>query len=560
MLKITDLSYCYRGRDNNTLNNLSLSLEEGEMLLLAGKSGCGKSTLLKAISGVLKINDEPTCANGSICIAGKDINGMSLENIGLMVGTVYQSPEDQLFAMTVEDEVGFALENRGVDADIIQSTIRATLQKVGLSGFEKQSIHCLSGGQKQRLAVASVLVTKPKLLILDEPVSQMNPQGVKDFMNMLCELNKKEKITIIIAEHRVNELTKYFKRLAIMSNGRLVYDGDIEGAWNQISRHQFAGLREPQTIKLARALQLSKLEYVTEKVVSVIKQECVIKNFCQDKVSKQMEKKEILLAASNIKYKYQGAKQFTLDNISLHINKGEIISLMGVNGAGKSTLLNILAGLNEATEGFIKRAKVDGSLAQFSGYLRQEPDLMLLADTVWLEMLWQNKKVDEEYIIKLLEKLQLLEYKGDFPLALSKGQRLRTILGALLARKPQLLILDEPTAGQDQESLEEIKSLIDFFVKQGGSVLFCTHDIELASEIADRILVMHEGKLIADDVVNVVLSNKKLLKMAGLSEPPMLKVSELLTLPPCIKIEEVLSCVDASIVGRKRCSSMGQGN
>ncbi|HIU64778.1 MAG TPA: ATP-binding cassette domain-containing protein [Candidatus Avacidaminococcus intestinavium] len=545
MLKINQVSYCYLGRVENTLQDISLVLEHGEMLLLAGKSGCGKSTLLKAISGVLKDGQ-----HGTILINGQDISQMPLEDIGFLVGTVYQSPEDQLFAMTVEDEVGFALENRGVSAQEIREAVADTLHKVGLKGFEKTSIHCLSGGQKQRLAVASVLITKPKILILDEPVSQMNPQGVKDFMEMLCELNKNDKITIIIAEHRVNELAGYFARLAIMSEGRIVYDGPIEGAWQQVSQYQFKGLREPQTIKLGRALRLSVLNYKTEKAVQIIKNECKI--FTTPKASKlQSSKGELLLSCSDLAYQYRGAQKATITDISLQLYAGEIVALMGANGAGKSTLLNILAGLTKPTKGSLELKRMaNGKQGQFAGYLRQEPDLMLLADTVWEELVWQNKTVDSLYIEDLLEKMNLTKYRNDFPLALSKGQRLRTVLGALLARKPFLLILDEPTAGQDQESLEEIKKLVSFFAQAGGCVLFCTHDIELAAELADRVLLMQAGKLLSDQATSEVLIDKETLSLSGLAEPPMLKVSEQLGLQPCIKVEEVLAYVDASTVGR----------
>ena len=198
MLIIENLSYRYSSRTNFTLQNVSLQLNEGEMLLLAGKSGCGKSTLLKAVSGLLRSTSEGELC-GKVLINGKNISALSPEEVGLIVGSVYQSPEDQLFAMTVEDEVSFSLENQGKDDDYIRDAVKEALSKVGLAGFEKCGIHELSGGQRQRLALASVLVTKPKLLVLDEPVSQMNPQGVKEFMKILMGLNKQDNITIIIA-------------------------------------------------------------------------------------------------------------------------------------------------------------------------------------------------------------------------------------------------------------------------------------------------------------------------------------------------------------------------
>lgn len=550
MLILENLSYRYSSRTNFTLQNVSLQLNEGEMLLLAGKSGCGKSTLLKAVSGLLRSTSEGELC-GKVLINGKNISALSPEEVGLIVGSVYQSPDDQLFAMTVEDEVSFSLENQGKDDDYIRDAVKEALSKVGLAGFEKCGIHELSGGQRQRLALASVLVTKPKLLVLDEPVSQMNPQGVKEFMKILMGLNKQDNITIIIAEHRVNELAKYIPRLAVMYDGQFIYDGSTEETWNKIDSKKLIGLREPQIIKLGRELKLSKLNNDVDSIVNTIKCECPIKKCRKTVEEKASQSLPTLLSAKNISYIYPGSKSPTIKNINFTIAKGETVALMGYNGAGKSTLMNLIAGLNEPSTGQIVIFDSNPAEKQVAGYLRQEPDLMLLADSVWEELHWQNKLADEKYIDTIIDKMSLREYVHDFPLALSKGQRLRTILGSLLVRKPQLLLLDEPTAGQDQQSLDEIKALIKYFTDEGGSVLFCTHDIELAGEIADRVLLMAGGELIADDFAEKVLTNRTLLKNCGLHEPPMLRIAEGLSVPPCINIREVERYVDASVVGRK---------
>ena len=551
MLVLENLSYRYKTRATFTLQNISLHLKKGEMLILAGRSGCGKSTLLKAVSGLLRATSEGEM-NGKVFIDGQNIADLSPETVGIMVGSVYQSPDDQLFAMTVEDEVGFALENQGVAEAVIRSAVSSTLEKVGLGGFEKRGIHELSGGQRQRLALASVLVTRPKLLVLDEPVSQMNPQGVKDFMEILLSLNKNDGITIIIAEHRVNELAKYFSRLAMMYEGEIIFDGPTDDAWSKIGSKQAVGLREPQNIKLARQLRLSKLESDSKRLVRVIANECTVKQGQRRHNVGNKVMSESLLSVNNVSYTYPGSKKETLHPISFEIFPGQTVALMGYNGAGKSTLMNLLAGLTKPSAGkisFLHNEIIKN--AHSIGYLRQEPDLMLLADSVWEELHWKNRSADEKYIDNIIDRMSLREYINDFPLALSKGQRLRTVLGALLARKPKLLLLDEPTAGQDQQSLDEIKELIAFFVAGGGSVLFCTHDIELAGEIADRVILMAEGSMTADDEVYKVLSDTGKLLHSGLNEPPMLKIAEELLIPRCITVEEVTHYVDASVVGRQ---------
>lgn len=549
MLIIEDVSYRYKVREDATLKHLCLRVAKGEMLLLAGRSGCGKSTLIKAVSGLLNTAGAGELY-GKIYLDGNDTAFMKPEEIGILVGTVYQSPDDQLFAMTVADEVGFALENQGIEETIVNEEVSRVLQRVGLKGFEKNSIHTLSGGQRQRLALASVLITKPKLLVLDEPVSQMNPQGVEDFLNLLVSLNREDEITIIVVEHRVNELARYFPRLAVMFDGEFIYDGPTEMAWEKIGHAEKFGLREPQRIKLCRYLNLTEFADDTGKIIELINNECDIDNKQNFRVRKKRSQ-ECVVKGENIIYRYPGAKSNTLHGLNFEFYKGERIALMGFNGAGKSTLVNLLGGLTYVTSGCLKI--LQGTVAEHAheiGYLRQEPDLMLLADSVWEELTWKNTKRSEKYLWDLLNKLKLENNVNDFPLALSKGQRLRVVLGALLAREPKLLLLDEPTTGQDQQSLEEIKNLINDFAENHGCILFCTHDIELASEIADRVIVMADGMIIADGVPEIVLADRVLLKEGGLIVPPLLDVAEALLLPECITVEGVGRYVSKAVVGR----------
>lgn len=549
MLKIEDLSYRYSTRRQPTLRGVSLELADGEMLLLAGRSGCGKSTLIKAVSGLLG-SEERGELQGRIYLDGEDVTQWPPERIGLYAGTVYQSPDDQLFAMTVADEVGFALENQGVEPVELRQRVAEALRLVGLGGLEASSIHQLSGGQRQRLALASILVMRPRLLILDEPVSQLNPQGVQGLMELLLRLNREYGLAVLLIEHRVNELYKYFSRLAVMQDGRLLYDGALEEAWQALGGRQDLGLREPQTVKLCRELGLAQLVSSPERAAALVRSECVVNRSAQPPLSQAGVGGTPLLTASELVYRYPAAPQPTLNRLSLTLRSGEITALMGFNGAGKSTLLNLLGGLAQPTAGelLLDGVPVRRALGQV-GYLRQEPDLMLLADSVREELCWKNKALGEAELLQLLAELQLTEYAEDFPLALSKGQRLRVVLGAMLAKRPRLLLLDEPTSGQDEQSLGEIRRLLLDFRRQGGSILLCTHDSELAAQLADRVLLLAAGRLIADGPPQTVLADKELLRQGGLTPPPLLAVCEELGLPPCVTLEEVLRYVRKTAVG-----------
>lgn len=548
MLKIDNLSYRYPSRKQFTLKNINLTLADGEMLLLAGRSGCGKSTLIKAVSGLLG-SEERGELQGAIYLQGEDISKWPPEKTGQLVGTVYQSPDDQLFAMTVADEVGFALENQGEEPEIIARKVSETLQLVGLGGFEDYSIHKLSGGQRQRLALASILVTRPGLLILDEPVSQMNPQGVQSFMQLLVRLNREAGIAILMIEHRVNELCKYFSRLAVMQDGRIVYDGLVKDAWQAMTGRTDLGLREPQTVKLCRALQLSELTTDQEKIVQMLRSECEPAAAAEQ--AKPAGQQQPLMEACDLYYTYPGGKEPTLKNLQFTLYQGQITAIMGFNGAGKSTLMNLLGGLTQTQQGsmLLEGKPVDKQLGKI-GYLRQEPDLMLLADTVRKELCWKNHTITQQELQQLLEHMNLAEYADDFPLALSKGQRLRVVLGAMLAKKPALLLLDEPTTGQDEQSLAEIRRLLLAYKEQGGSIFICTHDMELAAQVADRVIVLCAGQIIADGTTEEVLSNKELVEAGGLTPSALLPVCEQAGLPPCITVEGVKRYVRKTAMGR----------
>lgn len=548
MLKIDNLSYRYPSRKQFTLKNINLTLADGEMLLLAGRSGCGKSTLIKAVSGLLG-SEERGELQGAIYLQGEDISKWPPEKTGQLVGTVYQSPDDQLFAMTVADEVGFALENQGEEPEIIARKVSETLQLVGLGGFEDYSIHKLSGGQRQRLALASILVTRPGLLILDEPVSQMNPQGVQSFMQLLVRLNREAGIAILMIEHRVNELCKYFSRLAVMQDGRIVYDGLVKDAWQAMTGRTDLGLREPQTVKLCRALQLSELTTDQEKIVQMLRSECEPAAAAEQ--AKPAGQQQPLMEACDLYYTYPGGKEPTLKNLQFTLYQGQITAIMGFNGAGKSTLMNLLGGLTQTQQGsmLLEGKPVDKQLGKI-GYLRQEPDLMLLADTVREELCWKNYTITQQELQQLLEHMNLAEYADDFPLALSKGQRLRVVLGAMLAKKPALLLLDEPTTGQDEQSLAEIRRLLLAYKEQGGSIFICTHDMELAAQVADRVIVLCAGQIIADGTTEEVLSNKELVEAGGLTPSALLPVCEQAGLPPCITVEGVKRYVRKTAMGR----------
>ncbi len=547
MIDIKDVSFRYVGRAENTLHDINLNIAAGEMVLLTGRTGCGKSTLLKVINGMIPTNSQGEFT-GTVLLDGVATHTMDIAGLGEKVGTLYQNPDDQLFAMTVADEVAFAPENQGWSREEIKVAVAEVLENVGLAGLEERGIHELSGGQRQRLALASVLVCKPKVLVLDEPVSQLNPEGVQALLELLQHLNRVYKTTVVVVEHRVHELARYFERIVLMSHGGIVYDGAVAGVWDYVGSDNSFGMREPQYIKLCKKLQLPQYTLQVNELATSIRKNCAIQPV--ELVEKSSCKVvPPVLRASNLSYRYNRQTQTALQDVSLEVAQGEVLAIMGSNGSGKSTLLNILAGLSEVQTG-----RVEFMSAQLGGgdisFLRQEPDLMLLCATIEQEISWGNKQADPKLLTRIVRRLGLADFLQDYPLAMSKGQRLRIVLAGLLAKKPALLFLDEPTTGQDEQSLHEVRSLIKAYNRLGGSVVFCTHDVELAAQIADRVVVMHRGRIVAEGSTRKILSNKQLLLDNGVFVPPVLQLSELLGIGPHIDIKGVLQDVKPSTMGR----------
>ena len=429
-------------------------------------------------------------------------------------------------------------------------TVKGFVHNASLEGIANVSIKILDADTNvivnepvtESNGLFSFSSAKRNLLILDEPVSQMNPQGVQSFLELLVSLQREEHMTIVVVEHRVNELAAWFPRLCIMHKGHFVYDGLMDESWYVLDQNDGYGIREPQSVKLGRFMKLEKLSYSLKKTVEEIKRAGIKFQKSIEPCIAENSSDELILEGKNITYRYPGADSDTLNGLNFKIKKGSINALMGFNGAGKSTLMNILSGLEEPSSGEILiHGKSIGKRREYIGYMLQEADLMLLNDSVREELLWNNKTMTEKELDILLHKLHVYHYRDDFPLALSKGQRLRVVLGALLSRRDnELLLLDEPTTGQDQKSLENLSMLLSYAAEQGKTIFFCTHDIELASSLADRIFVLAQGHFVAVGAPHEIFSNKEVLRMGGLSMPPMLELSEYLGIDPCITVKEVM--------------------
>ncbi|MDA1001289.1 MAG: ATP-binding cassette domain-containing protein [bacterium] len=476
LMEWKDISFRYAGTRQDALRNICLRLAAGELHLLAGPTGCGKSTLLKTVNGLIP-SESAGRMEGGIFFDGERSSAPA--GVRPDVGFMFQNPEDQLLCSRVESEIAFGPENLGLSVSEIGERIESALSAAAMGYKRGAAIHELSGGEKQRVALASALAMRPRILVLDEPTSQLDDSAAGQIVSALVELKNRFGLTILLAEHRIDRLLPYVDRLTLMGEGR------IRGSFPRENLAQATPLLEELGLVPPPAEDRPR------------------------KTAPAARPRSVLLQASGISHRYPSAQRPALDDVSFDLRAGEILGLRGLNGAGKSTLLHALAGLLRLQAGAVAwfgdapgRPDIRW-LAGRVGFLFQNPDLMLTADTVEEEigmgarfLGWPREQAAAaaERSIALLE---LEAHRRRNPFSLSRGERLRLALAALFATSPRVLLLDEPTAGLDRrfrlQFLARLRRWVDERPGERAAIL-CTHDQEALRAFADRTLHLAEGK------------------------------------------------------------------
>ncbi|MHC1755440.1 MAG: ABC transporter ATP-binding protein [Methanosarcina sp.] len=563
MIEIKDLWYTYPGRTDPTLKGVNLKIEEGEFVLLTGPTGCGKSTLLKTLNGIIP-HESGGIFSGSIRINGTETRDSNQMELSRGIGLVFQNPDDQIFATTVEDEVAFGPENLCFEREEIDKKVEEVLQMVGMSGHRLDSTNSLSGGQKQRICIASMLAMMPEILAMDEPVSQMDPAGTQEVLNTVRELNRKLKITILLVEHRLHEIAPFADRIVIMDEGKIIFDQPASKAFDYIEVFHRLGLRVPEPVELCHTLGIRASPLSVREALAVLDRKNFKKNMRtprffpnpeedigadtgaladpagnndsvnNDSVNNDSVNNDSIISIRDLWSGYD-KDLMVLKGINLEIHKGERVAVMGTNGSGKSTLLLNLAAMLKPYKGSVKvfgedtRSKNPYSFAGRVGFVFQNPDLMLFCDSAEEEARFGPVQLKfeniEERARTSLEAMSILNLKQDLPQSLSRGQRLRTAVASVLSINPEIILLDEPTTGQDRVNIEQ---MMDYFKNNHSTLVFCTHDIEIAMLYATRILVMNEGRIIADGKGREVIKNIDILRKASLTQPPVVEIANYL--------------------------------
>ena len=556
IVECQNLSFTYKTRSTPSIANINLKIEAGDFILCTGPTGCGKSTLLKAFNGLIPHEISGTLC-GRLMVNGINSLDSSVAELSRTVGLMFQNPDDQIFSTKVADEVGFALENMGMERDAIRQRVAETLSWVGLEGREQGSVHALSGGERQRLALAAVLAVRPKMLALDEPISQMDPRGARELLRVLQKLNQELGITLIIVEHRLHEVMPLCRQVIVMEEGGIAWQGTRQEAFRDPAVFLQMGLRIPQTVHICHGLGISTASALVDDAVQDIRAAYPNCGHAVNGLPKEdpdaSKKFGVEILGLDFRYRPKGRK--ILDGINLTITQGQFVALMGNNGAGKSTLLHHICGLIRTQTGQVKvHGQEVKKLDRRVGMVMQNPDLMLFNSTVEEEVTFGlrhggDEKPDTGEWRSLMNQIGLTSLEECFPLALSQGQRVRVAIASLLVCRPEVMLLDEPTTGQDLGHIDDIITLLQDYKARGGTIIFCTHDAEVAARHADRVIVMTGGCVVADGSPREVFSSDRVLHRAGLRAPAAMKVSRELYGGCALCAEEVVRHVQQAGMG-----------
>ena len=547
IISFKNFSFQYRAQKKPTLKEINLDIYPGERVLIAGPSGCGKSTLAGCINGLNPFSNPGECS-GELIVDGVDAPKSSIFQLSAHVGTVLQDPDGQFIGLTVGEDIAFALENSCMPQDEMHEITRHAAELVGIQDHLDYAPHELSGGQKQRVSLAGVMVDQVKILLFDEPLANLDPATGKQTIELIDEIQEKTDTTVVIIEHRLEDvLWRDVDRIVLMGDGKILADLHPDELLSTRLLEE-NGIREPLYLTALRyaGVELApakKPAHVDSVVIDEADRKKMTDWFWSRPAAEAEKEHEPLLEVRNLTFGYERGSQ-TLRDVSLTIHKGEMVSIVGKNGAGKSTFSKLVCGFETPDSGeilFQGRNLLQENIrhrAKHIGYVMQNPNQMISKTMIFDEVALglRNMGKSEEEIREKVE--ETLKVCGLFPFrnwpvsALSFGQKKRVTIASVLVQDPELIILDEPTAGQDFHHYTEIMEFLRGLNEKGVTVVMITHDMHLMLEYTPRALVFADGRLIADRSAAAVLCDPQLIRQAALKETSLFTLANQLGISP----------------------------
>lgn len=540
IIQFKDFSFQYLAQKKPTLNNINLDIFPGEKVLICGPSGSGKSTLGNCLNGLIPYSYQGEI-KGSLIVDGVDTSKSSIFDLSTHIGTVLQDPDGQFVGLTVAEDIAFALENNCVEQQEMKDIVNRVSSTVDINERLGNAPQELSGGQKQRVSLAGVMVDDVKILLFDEPLANLDPKTGKSTIELIDEIQKKTNTTVVIIEHRLEDvLWKHVDRIIMIDNGGIVCDLKPNDLLSQniLAEH---GIREPLYLTACKYAGVDitsdkNPEHINDLKLDKRDIDAINKWFNTTDATRKENTNNEILRLDDVHFGYNDSEEI-LHGISFSIKKGEMVAIVGENGAGKSTTAKLICGFekcvngkiyydgNDITEQTIRQRAAD------IGYVMQNPNQMISQTMIFDEVAMgiKNDGLNEdeikEKVFEVLKVCGLYEFRNWPISALSFGQKKRVTIASVLVMGPKIIILDEPTAGQDFKHYTEIMDFLKDLNNKGITIIMITHDMHLMLEYTRRALVFTDGKLIADKTCSEVLCDKKLVDSAALKETSLFELA-----------------------------------
>lgn len=557
------------------LDGVSLSINKGDFVGIIGPSGAGKSTLTSVMSGAIPHHYSGELY-GATLVEGKDTCDVSLTDISRIVGSVLQDIDTQMVASVVEDEMLFGLENFGLPHDQIEKRIASTLETVGITDLRDREIATLSGGQKQKVAIAAILAMAPSVLVLDEPTAALDPASSELVFDTLRKVNQEQGVTVVVVEQKIGLLSEYCNRLVVLNEGKIAFEGTPREVFDHGKELRAMGVDSPRVARISNSLvEKGVIEPIlpcltvneaTELIKSMLgdgaKTEQPLKIPAVSKFAQARPKAagaKPVVTFRDVSFTYPGGGASVKD-LELTVYPGELVGIVGQNGAGKTTLTKLLNGLLKPSSGEVNVVGLDtrevptSAIAAHCATLFQNPDRQLCKETVLdevafgLELTGTETGEAHDRARVVIERFGLPQ--DEAPFSLSRGQRQMVALASVVVLEPEVIVLDEPTAGLDYRECMTVMESVREMAEKGSAVIMVCHDMEVVSDFAERLVVMANGEILERGEARDIFANSELMKAAYVAPPQVIELSERLAAevsPAYARISEVSDIVDVTV-------------